>query len=183
MCEVKDNMTLISLRKSIFVKSYALRAGEFYTYPIILKKNLVVSRRGLLCLVQKSRTVARPWIISTSSPEFQRANCRYQKDISIIGHSSSAQMGVTKAIDHIVGYVVPGTAIPTRQPRIRAQLHHTKRESGARIGMTMPTGADKRIDKLGQRFLILRHAGQDRYQGYGKYRNKKKFFPVHGSPP
>ena len=92
-------------------------------------------------------------------------------------------MGVTKAIDDIVGYVVPGTAIPTCQSRVGAQLYHAKRKAGARIGVTMPSRTYKRIDKLGQRFLFLRHTGQDRYQEYGKYRNKNVFFPVHRSPP
>ena len=58
MREVKNNVALISLWKSVLVKSHTLRAGELHADPIVLKIDLVVSRRGLLCLVQKSRTIA-----------------------------------------------------------------------------------------------------------------------------
>ena len=171
--KIKDDITPIPLWKCVLVKSHAFGTREFHCYPIIFEEDLVISRGGLLGLVQESRTIARFRIFCTSSFEFQRTERWHQEDISIIRHPGPAQMRVTEAIDHIIRYVIPGAAIPTRQPCIRAQLNHAKRKAGSRISMAMPASADKGIDEFGKRHFRLRNARKEPHNKRKKGQSQK----------
>ena len=55
-------------------------------------------------------------------------------------------MCVTKSVDDVVGIVVTGAAVPSRQPRIGTELDHAERHGRAGKGVTVPARADKWID-------------------------------------
>ena len=68
-------------------------------------------------------------------------------------------MRMTKTVNYRIREVIATAAIPTFEARVGAELHHSKRNGCARIGVSVTARADEWIDEIGQaigRFRLTR---------------------------
>jgi len=105
---------------------------------------------------------------------------RYQEDVAVIGNACAAEMCVAEAVNLRIGVVIARAAVPTCEPRVRAELDHAVRHDRARERVTMPARADERIDVAGQIALGRDGQGEQKQQEDRIY---KDFQNLQGSDP
>ena len=144
-CKSQHDMRVVRGGERIFVQTATFGRRQFGGDFGIVQKHAVVTRRAASAVMRKTRGVTpalhpdRPATIAQSP---------------IVGISKTSPRPPTpvpdkcewlKTLNHRIGIVVTGTAVPTLQRRVGRDLHHAKRHGGAGIGMTVFGGADKRI--------------------------------------
>ena len=80
----------------------------------------------------------------------------HNHDVTHVWAPCSAQMGVGKASDDVVVFMVARTVFPAVDARVWTRLHHSEWSGRTRIGVSSECRSDKRIDKLCQVDFVSR---------------------------
>ena len=168
MHQVQNQMTVFSFWESVFMYTRPLCRRQLGFNAIIVQHHFIISGNSLFCGMVETRTVSFFRMIRPSGIQLHIANSGHQQDVSQIGMSRAAKMGVTETDNGLVPILVTGTIFisiflisPIHIMRncicVRTQLHPSERSTSTGKGMPHPVGTDYRIHIV---HWLLRYGGQ-----------------------
>src|SRR4029079_16909680 len=107
MCEVKDDVCVVSCRESVSMHSDAGGGRKLDENVFVVELHRIVT--GCSCFVSMLEAAG---VIAP--------NRRYQQDVAVVGNARTAEMCVTESIDLRIGVVITRAAVPACEPRVRA---------------------------------------------------------------
>lgn len=119
MGEIENYLRLICFRKRVAVEAYPISRRQFSENVVVVEADGIVAGPRRFVLVTKARSVAFTGFIGICV-EIVQTNCRHQQDVAVIWNAGATQMGMTKAVDDVIGVVITGTSIPPSQASIGA---------------------------------------------------------------
>ena len=142
--------------EGIMMDSHPLCGSEPGLDAVVFQGYLIIASLGLLAVVGEAAAETAVRIAGGARIQLQRAGGRHYEDISEIGVSRTAEMGVAESDDGRIRVTVPGTGliyhrlvfavdIVRDRVRVRTELDSTERDASPGKGMSHSVGADEWI--------------------------------------
>lgn len=141
MQQIDDHPPGTFARKGIAVYARTGRGGQFDPDIHVGQRHGVVAARSPLVVMRKE--IGLQDTLAVVDHDFARG--RMEQNVRKVGASRTAQVRMRKAVDRRVAVMVAGAGVPVAGTGVGTQLHHAERRGGARIGMTVESGADERV--------------------------------------
>ena len=141
MQQIDDHPPGTFARKGIAVYARTGRGGQFDPDIHVGQRHGVVAARSPLVVMRKE--IGLQDTLAVVDHDFARG--RMKQNVRKVGASRTAQVRMRKAVDRRVAVMVAGAGVPVAGTGVGTQLHHAERRGGARIGMTVESGADERV--------------------------------------
>ena len=159
MIEVYEDVFRTGVSESISVDSCAGRSRQFRQNIFTGKFHRIVAAGRLLPRVREVMRLQENRIPSVfrcaSGLYFRLCRIRGNQDVEQVGTPCSAEMSMGKPDDGVVIIMIARAGIPAFSSRIGTELDHSERDSGARIGVSVESGSDHRVDIIGRSTGVL----------------------------
>ena len=155
---IQDKSRLLTFRKSIPMHCRTLCRSQFGFYPVCIQKNRIISRFGIFLFMRKSRCERTLLAFCSQKISALHTYSRHQQEISEIRTPGTTKTCMGKAIDRSIFIIISGTGIPTVNTSIWSRLYHAMGNHSTRMGMSMASCTNKRVDIMGViiHFIALR---------------------------
>ncbi len=143
--QVDDQRGGVARREHVAVHPRARRGGELHLDAGIGQHRAVPAGGGLLVGLAEGGAVAVRGVVRVAAHQHGVAQEGHEQHVAVVAHAGAAEVGVAEAVDHGVVEMVAGAAVPAREPRVGAELHHAEGDRGAGEGVAVGAGADERV--------------------------------------
>lgn len=142
MDEIEKDMPWPVGREGVTVETYPSGSSQFGVQPVVLQEHGIITRSGLFLSMAECRSIG--FLVETDGPAHG-----LDKDVTVVGHPGATEVGVRKTIDAIVAVMVSAATVPSFQTGVRTELHHSEWACRTGKGVSVASGTDERVDKLG----------------------------------